>query len=420
MTRMRSGAVLLAVLLLAAMLPGCLESSDDDKAFGGEGAEPAEWTFMVYLDADNNLEGAGIEDLNEMEEAGSTEDVNLVALFDRHVDYDTTNGDWTNARLYYVTHDDDPDLISSEVVAEYDEPNLGDPQTLVDFILYSMEHFPARHYALSVWDHGGGFYGICWDEDDGNGTTDKLTMDELEWALATATNLSGERIDVIGFDACLMGEAAVLYLVQPYTDFATGSETTEAGDGWPYEIICAELIANPLMTPENLSRTITRSYVESYGTDILVTQAAWNNSRLPALFDRLDELAQLMIDRLTLGKPPIWDARENTESADPPRVIAYMPDVLGYPMYDLWDFADELEFRAPLDQELVRACQDVKSALDYARVWEGHSQEKRDFHGLTVYFPDDSSSVPYDESFEETSFARDRLWDDFLRAYNEE
>ena len=64
------------------------------------------WTFMVYLDADNNLEKYGIKDLNEMEKIGSTDEVNVVVLFDRWngtngepEDDDTTNGNWTNTKL---------------------------------------------------------------------------------------------------------------------------------------------------------------------------------------------------------------------------------------------------------------------------------------------------------------------------------
>ncbi len=40
---------------------------------GPASAQPSakEWTFLVYLDGDNNLEGAAIDDLNEMEAAGS-------------------------------------------------------------------------------------------------------------------------------------------------------------------------------------------------------------------------------------------------------------------------------------------------------------------------------------------------------------
>ncbi len=36
------------------------------------------WTVMVYMDGDNDLEEAGILDLNEMEEVGSTEQVTVV------------------------------------------------------------------------------------------------------------------------------------------------------------------------------------------------------------------------------------------------------------------------------------------------------------------------------------------------------
>ena len=357
-----------------------------------------------------------------MEEAGSTGDVNIVALFDRCEGYDETNGDWTDTRLYYVTKDNDTETINSQLVAEYGELNTGDPQVLVDFVLDSMERWPARHYALSLWDHGAAYYGVCFDDtSDG----DRIEMLELEWALADIHNASGRTIDVIGFDACLMAEMAVFYEIYQHTDFIVASETTEAGDGWPYELVCGDLVADPFMAPEMLARTIAQRYVEDYGADILVTQAAWNNSRLEAVFNLTDVLAQLMMDRLEdwllLEKVPVWDARENTESADPPRVTPYMPDVLGYPMYDLWDFCYELKTRVALDTEVVNACTELQAAMDYARIWEGHSMEKRDFHGVTVYFPDDSSGAyGYDERFEQTSYAEDHLWDDFLRAYNEE
>jgi hypothetical protein len=39
---------------------------------------PKKWTVMVFLNAANNLEPYGIEDMNEMEKIGSTRDVNVV------------------------------------------------------------------------------------------------------------------------------------------------------------------------------------------------------------------------------------------------------------------------------------------------------------------------------------------------------
>lgn len=88
----------------------------------------ANWTFMVYLDADNNLEQYGIEDFNEMEMAGSTSDVNIVVQFDRTPSYDTTNGDWTTTRRYYVTYDTDPQIINSTLIADLGELDMANPR----------------------------------------------------------------------------------------------------------------------------------------------------------------------------------------------------------------------------------------------------------------------------------------------------
>jgi hypothetical protein len=46
------------------------------------GNQVKKWTFMVYIDADNNLDPYAELDLKEMESIGSTGDVNIVALVD--------------------------------------------------------------------------------------------------------------------------------------------------------------------------------------------------------------------------------------------------------------------------------------------------------------------------------------------------
>ena len=43
----------------------------------------ADWTFMVYMDGDNNLEAAALNDFREMAHVGSTADVNIVVQLDR-------------------------------------------------------------------------------------------------------------------------------------------------------------------------------------------------------------------------------------------------------------------------------------------------------------------------------------------------
>jgi hypothetical protein len=117
----------------------------------------AKWTFMVYLDADNDLESFGIKDFNEMEKIGSSAEVNIIVQIDRIAGYDNTNGNWTGTKRYRVTQDANTSQISSAVIQDMGEVNMGDPATLTAFITWATTSYPAEHYALVLWDHGGGW-----------------------------------------------------------------------------------------------------------------------------------------------------------------------------------------------------------------------------------------------------------------------
>ena len=121
-----------------------------------------EWTFMIYMDADNNLEHAGILDLNEMEKVGSSDSVNIVVQMDRidGTGYpwdDTSNGNWKKTKRFFVIPDSDPDVINSFEVEDLGEMNMGKPATLDSFITWAKREFPARKYCLVLWDHGSGW-----------------------------------------------------------------------------------------------------------------------------------------------------------------------------------------------------------------------------------------------------------------------
>jgi len=185
-----------------------------------------QWTFMVYLDAANNLESYGIEDFLEMSSVGSTAEVAIIVLMDRISGYAATYGDWTDTRLFYVDQGDEPyDTTADEA---WGEKNMGDPQTIVDFVTWCVNNYPADKYALILWDHGGGLSGVCWDDDNGD---DNINLHELRNALETVYNNLGIKIDVLGFDACLMGMIEVAYQCRDYVDYIAFSQETEGADG---------------------------------------------------------------------------------------------------------------------------------------------------------------------------------------------
>lgn len=224
-----------------------------------------EWVFAVYLDGDNNLEEAAIDDFLEMSSVGSTSSVAIVVLFDRcekwnsSEGYSSDYGNWTDARIFKIDVGETPNDTNADEV--WGEVNMGDPSTLSRFIRYVVENYSAERYALIIWDHGGGYYGACWDEDNGY---DSLSIAEIRQALANAYNQTGRRIDILGFDACLMGDIEVAYALRDYVDIVVFSQEYEPGDGWPYDDILESLTANPTMSPISLASTIVDKYVQFY------------------------------------------------------------------------------------------------------------------------------------------------------------
>ncbi len=423
------GIIIFFILIIAFIGAYALYADDSDEDEKETEPETEDtWTFMVYLDSDNNLEGAGIDDMNEMEEAGSTEDINIVALMDRAEGFDTTNGDWTDWRYYYV--DKDPagangEIISTEV--EYPhleaggEPNMGDPQTLIDFVVWSMQTYPAEHYLLSLWDHGGGIRGVCWDDSTPDG--DNLDLIELKDAFSTIQNVTNETIDIIGFDACLMGSASIHYQIREYCDIIVASEATESNDGWPYELLLFDMVAQPSISPETVARNLVEHYVISYGVaEPWVTLAAFKTAEMEQVYADIDIVAQILMDNLPDYEASIADSRENAESYDLTKEGPYLPEMSGYPMSDLWDFLEELErveHGTGLDPELMNAITAVKNSISAARIAYGSGTDMPDSHGLSVYFPqtDDTGTSTYSDSYNTLAYAEDHLWDDFLMAY---
>jgi uncharacterized repeat protein (TIGR01451 family) len=124
------------------------------------------WTFMVYLNGDNDLDPFMEEAFNKIEKAARNPDVNILALWDRcsllsddGLECHDKDEGIENTRLYRVEYDDS-DLITSPVQeADWNpgELDMGDPNTLANFVTWSMENYPAAYYFLSILDHGGGW-----------------------------------------------------------------------------------------------------------------------------------------------------------------------------------------------------------------------------------------------------------------------
>lgn len=402
--------------------------------------EGAKWTFMVYLGADNNLESAGIDDFLEMATVGSSSDVNIVVQMDRTVGYDNSYGNWTGTRRFLINKDDTP---SKTPLSDLGEQNMGDPNTLRDFVVWAIQDYPAEHYALSIWNHGDGWRDlierklmprarapetpgeetitlrtVATDDED----NDVLYMKEVQNALEAAKARLEERgitkvkPDVVGFDACLMGMIEISYALRNVANYMVGSEWLEPGDGWPYDTILAELINTPTFDGSDLSGVIVTKYGLAYSSGI--TQSSVDMAQLNNLISKIDAFAGAMNTEWTAIKT----ARENT--------ITYHPYGSSWSStwgVDLWDFADKV-YNEATSTTIKNAALDVKNSIDAFVTNEQHSSDKNGSHGVAIYFPPNKTAFDNDPDHtgylqENTvypvDFVRFHSWDEFLQAFYE-
>ena len=183
-------------------------------------------TIMIYMCA-TDLEskyGMATADLNEMIYASHSDKVNVIIETGGVKQWRNTAGFSTSTVQRWRLVDGGLEALNTNV------GNLAmtDPNTLVDFIQYGAQNYPADRYFLILWDHGGGSVsGYGYDERYPNGT---MTLDEVSAALRAG----GVKFDVLGFDACLMATAETAVAAEPYADYLIASEETEPGTGWYY------------------------------------------------------------------------------------------------------------------------------------------------------------------------------------------
>ena len=419
-----------------ASQPGAAEAP---AAPGGSGT----WLVISYQNADDvTLEGDIFLDLNEMELVGSTDRVTLVSQLDRLAGAGYAgDGDITTAKRYLVTQDSDMEHIASQEIADLGEVNSADPQTLVDFAVWAIQTYPADRYALIMSDHGGGWMG-GWNDDDPvpDGAMPMMAIDSALAEIIAQTGIG--QFDLVGFDACLMGQLEVMSSIAPHARYAVGSEEVEPAMGWAYASIVDALVQNPDMDGAELAKTIVDTYIaQDYRlADEQAFQAFRSERGLPPEVSSQDfinyQLSEVTLTALDLSRmvplnQAVNDLALALNAADPAlagEARAYAQNynnVFGKefdPSFiDLGHFATLVSQGG--DEQVKTAAQAVLDAIQQALVAEKHGDQRPGSTGLTVYFPDAklfdptfiSSNLLYYQYI--ARFAAASLWDDFLTAY---
>ena len=292
------------------------------------------------------------------------------------------------------------------------EANMGDPNTLNNFVSWSMDQFPADNYYLAIDDHGNGAYGISFDATSLN---DPLTMPEVYSALKSATQNGARTIDILDYEACLMGLTENAYDVQSLVHYLVASEQISWGIS-TYPTYFNDLTSGtpPLTVGQ---RIVTRYSNSATSIGYPHTIALIDTTRLGAVNTAINNFAQAITATNTYTA--VLNARANSQAfaAD-----AQATDQQRAEYIDLWSFADQARLAGLVSNPIAN---DVKTAVSSAVVIERHASGGVDgniwnhdgAHGLSVYYPNTRLSSAFSPYINNVIYrmSHDGLWDEFLQ-----
>lgn len=361
------------------------------------------WTFMVYMNGDNNLEQFGILNLNQMEMVGSSPEVDIVVQAALPGSFSGT-GALAGCHRLRIIKDNDENTVTSPVLENLGPTDMGDWRNLHDFIVWAMTNYPAEHFCLDIWNHGAG-----WRAAAASPATRGVSFDDVFGTSISIPNLPlaldvQPRLDLVVFDASLMQMVEVAYQIRHFSHIMVGSEESPPGPGYPYQTFLASLVAAPTETAQDFAAQIvteTLDYYASIGFTSGLTQSAVALDQMDNVALAVDTFARALATANAQFSAQIVSARTQAQH------YAYFDNK------DLFNFAQLISQLVP-QANVTSAAQGVMTAVNSAVLVEDHNQALAKSHGLAIYIPNRSTFTLYAPAYEQLEFARNTAWDDWL------
>lgn len=349
------------------------------------------WTWMFYDDADfTNAYDPLVDSAPGMpsfaEEAYSGENLNVIVLQDKEYD---------PACIWYIEENH-----TKKLIKEMGELNMGDYQTLYDFVEYSKTNYPADRYFISFYDHGGGWQGACIDDT----SNDMLTMDEIQKSLTDAGG-----VDIICFTApCLMGALESVYELRNCVDIYIGSEETSGYGHWLGTIKNISNILNDNPGISNIE--IGQEIIDSINTKTLwpdiITMSAVTTDKMEEVANSIDVVAHDLFANYVESKDKLWSIYNDIQDFSLVGII------------DAYDFAEKYSM-VETNQSIIQHIENMMIYLQESVIAECHGPDYPDAHGLTIYFP--AKKIKYNSQYNDPEygldFSNNTYWDEFLNTY---
>lgn len=382
-----------AVLLLCSCGEKSLVTEDSVQKAPSSGVKRSIYIYMSGGDAEKDY-GSATEALREMTRAELSENINVVV---------ETGGST-------VWHDEgiSPDRLdrfeiqngSIRKVDSAENGNMGTSATLMDFLKWGNENYPAEDRILIIWGQGGGCVGGT--AYDARFNYDSLTPGEIAYALSK----SGTDYSMVGFDSCLMSSLETAAAIAPYASFMTASEEIQPCS-WDYRKIFNYISSNPTASADRIGQKICDTYYNKcvdIGQEDSVAMAVTDLSEITALTQAFDGLS----GRLNTVPDSLEQYESFAAAVKDVHMLGGKSEDEGYSnMFDLRDFAQKVSDSAGYSYSAMEDA--VNSAVSYRLNGRLTSYAG----GIGIFYPIRQNS---DELVKYFDITPSRNYSDFLRS----
>ena len=383
--------------------------------------------LMVYIAGDNNLDKFGDVDIAEMMSIPDTGDELTILVQQDQSELARDSG----TKRYVIRNG------TKESIVHLGETNTGDANTLTEFLKWGMEHHEAERNIVILWNHGGGTRDELYPGYENNETIATMRSMVVNPTLGNQSSIFPEaqrikrvsrlieayqlekgeqrrdiseieaksilfddnskdfldnlelkevfikldkKVDIIGFDACLMSMMEVAYQLRDYAEVIVGSEELEPERGWDYAAIVSFLVENPNASNEEISKEIINSFIVSYADeeDKKVTLSALRTEKLKDVARCMNAFAHTILRKESNIRStflPIIDATQTFDYINNEQIYR-----------DLKHFILLTKEKYVADEEIVNASEHLLKSFE-SLIIQNKTNNLKYAHGLSVYLP---------------------------------
>lgn len=302
---------------------------------------------------------------------------------------------------------------------------------LIDFLYWGITHYPADKYFVILSGHGKGVESNFLIKD--SVPPESLTIKQLRHVLDhedvrdALYNVGKDRIDIVGFDSCLMSMVEVCYELRTSTRLLVASQGSEANLGWPYKAMFQHLQEDYNARPDNLAKSVVDATIKYYVDFSIIANSSADLSvsdltaeKMTPLVSAIDELAKSL-----LAKLPVIPGESTIEKDELLRTLIfahwYAQTYYDDQYTDIADFCDLLRHNLNIKSfgEIIRACEKVIKAIQSNFViYNCYTGPMYQYStGVSIYFPWAQIYPLYESGTLSLEFLKHTHWLKFIQRY---